>query len=335
MAETIDGADLIPAGTRWGEELASLDPQAAAADRPARDRRPGPRARRTAAGADGPAGSAAAIEDTLRLYLNEINRVPLLTASEEVELAKRVEASDEAARAHLVDANLRLVVNVAKRYTSGGLPLLDLIQEGNIGLMQAVARFDWRRGYKFSTYATWWIRQAITRSLSNDSRTVRLPVHVVESLRKIRKVAPTLAGELEREPSPQELGEALGLSGDRVSEIVRAAHTPMSLDYRVGEDGDDRLSDFVEDPDPVWPESRLMTESLRDDVNGALNILPDRERQILSLRFGLDGREPWTLDEIGDHFGITRERVRQLQVEALRKLQRSQRARPLREYLAG
>ena len=276
-----------------------------------------------------------ALEDTLRLYLNEINRVPLLTAVEEVTLAKRVEARDESARMHLVDANLRLVVNVAKRYATGGLPLLDLIQEGNLGLMQAVDRFDWRRGFKFSTYATWWIRQAITRSLSNDSRTVRLPVHVVETLRKIRRITPDLATRLEREPTAEEIGAELDLNPDRVTEIVRAGRSLMSLEQPVGEDGEEALSDFVEDPDSDEPGDRMLVASLSGDVNKAMTILPDRERQILTMRFGLDGSEPWTLDDIGAHFGLTRERIRQLQVEALRKLERSQAARPLREYLAS
>ncbi len=276
-----------------------------------------------------------AVEDTLRLYLNEINRVPLLTAVEEVALAKRVEASDEPARAHLIDANLRLVVNVAKRYATGGLPLLDLIQEGNLGLMQAVERFDWRRGFKFSTYATWWIRQAITRSLSNDSRTVRLPVHVVETLRKIRRITPDLATKLEREPTAKELGAEMELDPNRITEIVRAGRSLTSLEQPVGEDGEEALSDFVEDPDPDEPDARMLVDSLSGDMNRALAILPDRERQILTMRFGLDGNELWTLDDIGAHFGLTRERIRQLQVEALRKLQRSQTARPLREYLAS
>ncbi len=274
------------------------------------------------------------IEDTMRLYLNEINRVALLTAAEEVSLAKGVEAGDAAARQRLVDANLRLVVNVAKRYAAGGLPLLDLIQEGNLGLMQAVQRFDWRRGYKFSTYATWWIRQAITRSLSNDSRTVRLPVHVVEALRKIRKVTPELALEMEREPTPTELGEVLGMAPERVVEIVRASRIPMSLEQPVGEDGDESLADFVEDPNPETADAVLLAGTLREDLARALAILPDRQQTILVRRFGLDGQEPWTLDQIGEFFGVTRERIRQLQVEALRKLRRSSVSRDLRDYLS-
>ncbi len=310
-----------PALGHWANDLAAVD-----------------RRQDTTADADAPdaarAGGDEPIEDTLRLYLNEINRVRLLTAAEEVRLAKRVEAGDPAARQRLVDANLRLVVNVAKRYAAGGLPLLDLIQEGNLGLMQAVERFDWRRGYKFSTYATWWIRQAITRSLSNDSRTVRLPVHVVEALRKIRKVTPELALEMEREPTPAELGEALGMAPERVVEIVRASRTPMSLEQPVGEDGDESLADFVEDPNPESADAVLLAGTLREDLARALAILPDRQQTILVRRFGLDGQEPWTLDQIGAHFGVTRERIRQLQVEALRKLKRSSVSRDLRDYLA-
>ena len=311
-----------PALGHWANDLASVD------------RRQDATTTETEAPTTTRATGDESIEDTMRLYLNEINRVPLLTAAQEIDLAKRVEAGDPAARQHLVDANLRLVVNVAKRYAAGGLPLLDLIQEGNLGLMQAVERFDWRRGFKFSTYATWWIRQAITRSLSNDSRTVRLPVHVVEALRKIRKVTPELASEMEREPTPAELGEALGMAPERVVEIVRASRAPMSLEQPVGEDGDESLADFVEDPDPDTADRALLAGTLREDLHRALAILPDRQQTILVRRFGLDGQEPWTLDQIGAHFGVTRERIRQLQVEALRKLKRSSVSRDLRDYLS-
>ncbi len=311
-----------PALGHWANDLASVD------------RRQDATTTEAAAPTTTRATGDESIEDTMRLYLNEINRVPLLTAAQEIDLAKRVEAGDPAARQHLVDANLRLVVNVAKRYAAGGLPLLDLIQEGNLGLMQAVERFDWRRGFKFSTYATWWIRQAITRSLSNDSRTVRLPVHVVEALRKIRKVTPELASEMEREPTPAELGEALGMAPERVVEIVRASRAPMSLEQPVGEDGDESLADFVEDPDPATADRALLAGTLRADIARALAILPDRQQTILIRRFGLDGQEPWTLDQIGAHFGVTRERIRQLQVEALRKLKRSSVSRDLRDYLS-
>ncbi len=311
-----------PALGHWANDLASVD------------RRQDATTTETEAPTTTRATGDESIEDTMRLYLNEINRVPLLTAAQEIDLAKRVEAGDAAARQHLVDANLRLVVNVAKRYAAGGLPLLDLIQEGNLGLMQAVERFDWRRGFKFSTYATWWIRQAITRSLSNDSRTVRLPVHVVEALRKIRKVTPELASEMEREPTPAELGEVLGMAPERVVEIVRASRAPMSLEQPVGEDGDESLADFVEDPDPDTADRALLAGTLREDLHRALAILPDRQQTILVRRFGLDGQEPWTLDQIGAHFGVTRERIRQLQVEALRKLKRSSVSRDLRDYLS-
>jgi RNA polymerase primary sigma factor len=306
---------------QWAEKLAALDKRSPKPETgtdfgvPARDQ------------------SQTAVEDPLRTYLNDINRVSLLTASQEVALAKRVEAHDEDARRILIDSNLRLVVNVAKRYTTGGLPLLDLIQEGNLGLLQAVDRFDWRRGFKFSTYATWWIRQAITRSLSNDSRTVRLPVHVVEALRKIRNIAPKLTIENEREPTAAELGEALGMSADRVVEIVRAGRTPLSLEQPVGENGDDSLADFVEDPDPISADQALFSTTLRDDLDRALEVLNNRERVILVRRFGLDNCEAWTLDESGSHLGLTRERIRQLQIEALRKLKRSSSAKVLRDYL--
>ena len=311
-----------PALGNWANDLASID------------RRQEATKQETGTPASARATGDESIEDTMRLYLNEINRVPLLTAAQEIELAKRVEAGDAAARQRLVDANLRLVVNVAKRYAAGGLPLLDLIQEGNLGLMQAVERFDWRRGFKFSTYATWWIRQAITRSLSNDSRTVRLPVHVVEALRKIRKVTPELAQEMEREPTAAELGQVLGMAPERVVEIVRASRAPSSLEQPVGEDGDESLADFVEDPDPDTADRALLAGTLREDLHRALAILPDRQQTILVRRFGLDGQEPWTLDQIGAHFGVTRERIRQLQVEALRKLKRSSVSRDLRDYLS-
>jgi RNA polymerase primary sigma factor len=273
------------------------------------------------------------VKDAFRPYLNDINRVPLLTASQEVALAKRVEAHDEDARRILIDSNLRLVVNAATRYTTGRLPLLDLIQEVTLGLLQAVDRSDWRRGVKLSAYATWWSRQAITRSLFNDSRRVQLPIHVVEALRKIRNLAPKLTIEKEREPTAAELGEALSMSADRVVEIVRAVRAPMSLDQPVGEDGDDSPADFVEDPDPVAADQALLSTTLRDDLERALEVFNERERLILVRRFGLDDCEDWTLDESGLHLGLTRERIRQLQVAALRKLKRSSSAQILRGYL--
>ena len=237
----------------------------------------------------------AAVGDSLRLYLNEINRVPLLTAEEEVILAKRIEAGDFASTRVLINANLRLVVNIAKRYAGGALPMIDLIQEGNVGLMQAVKRFDYRRGFKFSTYATWWIRQAITRALSNDSRVIRLPVHVVEALRKIKTLVPRLANELGRDPTLAEIGKELNLSAARVREIIRAGRATMSLEAPKGDDPDDTLVDYVEDETADRPDEQATLSVLRQDIGSALNILTDRARQILEMRFGLDGRTPRTL----------------------------------------
>ena len=276
----------------------------------------------------------AAVGDSLRLYLNEINRVPLLTAEEEVILAKRIEAGDFASTRVLINANLRLVVNIAKRYAGGALPMIDLIQEGNIGLMQAVKRFDYRRGFKFSTYATWWIRQAITRALSNDSRVIRLPVHVVEALRKIKTLVPRLANELGRDPTLAEIGSELNLSAARVREIIRAGRATMSLEAPKGDDPEDTLVDHVEDETADHPDEQATLSVLRQDIGSALNILTDRARQILEMRFGLNGRTPRTLDEIGDHFGLTRERIRQIQVEAIKKLKKSTAASALRDYLS-
>ncbi len=259
--------------------------------------------------------------------------MPLLTAAQEVSLAKRIEAGDFASTRTLINANLRLVVNIAKRYAGGALPMIDLIQEGNIGLMQAVKRFDYRRGFKFSTYATWWIRQAITRSLSNDSRVIRLPVHVVEALRKIRTLVPRLANELGREPTPAEIGTHLDLSAGRVREIVRAGRATISLEAPKGDDPEDAIVDYVEDESSALPDEQAMLTVLRHDIGSALSILTDRARQILEMRFGLNGRAPLTLDEIGDHFGLTRERIRQIQVEAIRKLKASTAAASLQEYM--
>ena len=276
----------------------------------------------------------AAVGDSLRLYLNAINRVPLLKAKQEVYLAKRIEAGDFNSRRKLIEANLRLVVNIAKRYSGAGLPLVDLIQEGNIGLMQAVEKFDYRRGYKFSTYGTWWIRQAITRSLSNDSRVIRLPVHVVEASRKIRTQIPVLANELGREPTVEEIGERVGLAPQRVLEIAGANRVPISLRAPNGEEAEGPTIDQIEDRDSAAPDDLAISSVLENDVEGALDMLTRRERLILQMRFGLGGVRVHTLDEIGDHFALTRERIRQIQVEALRKLRASAKIQSLKDYLS-
>ncbi len=267
--------------------------------------------------------SSAAIRDSLRLYLNAINTVDLLTAEQEVELAKRIEEGDESARTHMIEANLRLVVSIAKRYAEGGLSLTDLIQEGNIGLMQAVHKFDYHRGYKFSTYATWWIRQAITRALSNDSRTIRLPVHVIEALRNIRKLRPRLAADLGREPTPAEIGAELGLTGDRVTQIVEAGRTIVSLDAALGDDGDDTILDQVADEHAPSPDDEFLRAQGYTVLRNALDELSERERDVLALRYGLNGTKTSSLDDIGKKWGVTRERVRQIQRSAEEKIRNS------------
>ena len=267
--------------------------------------------------------SSAAIRDSLRLYLNAINTVDLLTAQQEVELAKRIEDGDQDARSHMIEANLRLVVSIAKRYAEGGLSLTDLIQEGNIGLMQAVQKFDYRRGYKFSTYATWWIRQAITRALSNDSRTIRLPVHVIEALRNIRKIRPRLAAELGREPTPGEIGVELNLTAERVTQIVEAGRTIVSLDAALGDDGEDTILDQVADDHAPSPDDEFLRAQGYVILRGALDDLDERERDVLQLRYGLNGIKTSSLDEIGRKWGVTRERVRQIQRSAEEKIRNS------------
>lgn len=272
------------------------------------------------------------ISDPVRMYLREIGRVPLLTKEEEVELAKRAEKGDREAADKLKTANLRLVVSIAKKYLGRGLSLLDLIQEGNIGLMKAVQKFDWRKGYKFSTYATWWIRQAITRAIADQARTIRIPVHMVEKINRYYRISRRLMQSLGREPTPEEVAKAMGISAERAWQIVKISRKPTSLETPVGEDEDSELGDFIPDGgiSPVEEAAKVL---LREQVRKILRTLSERERKILEMRFGLlDGR-PRTLEEVGAKFGVTRERIRQIEAKALRKLKRPFRARQLRDYL--
>jgi RNA polymerase primary sigma factor len=275
----------------------------------------------------------AAIDDPVRMYLKEIGRVGLLTAQEEVDLATRIEAGDDAARRHLTEANLRLVVSIARKYIGRGMSLLDLIQEGNLGLIRAVEKFDYHKGYKFSTYATWWIRQAVTRAIADQSRTIRIPVHMVETINKLVRTSRRLLQELGREPTDDEIGEEMGLTADRVREIVRVSQEPVSLETPIGEEEDSSLGDFVEDREAAAPPDVASLVVLRDEVEGVLDTLTPRERRVLQLRFGLLDGHQRTLEEVGKRFGVTRERVRQIEAKALRKLRHPSRSRRLRDYL--
>ena len=270
-----------------------------------------------------------ALDDPVRMYLKEIGRVPLLTAEEEVDLARRMEAGDESARHRLEEANLRLVVSIAKRYVGRGMIFLDLIQEGNLGLLKAVEKFDYSKGYKFSTYATWWIRQAITRAIADQARTIRIPVHMVETINKYIRVSRQLLQELGRDPTPEEIAHRMGLSVARVREIMKISQEPVSLETPIGEEEDTHLSDFIEDeaaPDPADAASMLL---LKEQISEVLTTLAPREAEVLRLRFGLvDGRSR-TLEEVGQNFGVTRERIRQIEAKALRKLRHPVRLRKL------
>ena len=270
-----------------------------------------------------------ALDDPVRMYLKEIGRVPLLTAKEEVDLARRMEAGDESARHRLEEANLRLVVSIAKRYVGRGMMFLDLIQEGNLGLLKAVEKFDYSKGYKFSTYATWWIRQAITRAIADQARTIRIPVHMVETINKYIRVSRQLLQELGRDPTPEEIAHRMGLSVARVREIMKISQEPVSLETPIGEEEDTHLSDFIEDeaaPDPADAASMLL---LKEQISEVLTTLAPREAEVLRLRFGLvDGRSR-TLEEVGQNFGVTRERIRQIEAKALRKLRHPVRLRKL------
>ena len=273
------------------------------------------------------------IEDPVRMYLKEIGKVNLLTADEETELAKRMELGDEAAKKRLAEANLRLVVSIAKRYVGRGMLFLDLIQEGNLGLIKAVEKFDYRKGYKFSTYATWWIRQAITRAIADQARTIRIPVHMVETINKLIRVSRQLLQELGREPSPEEIAEEMDMSVDRVREILKISQEPVSLETPIGEEEDSHLGDFIQDDNVPVPADAAAFTLLKEQLVEVLGTLTDREQKVLRLRFGLDDGRARTLEEVGKEFNVTRERIRQIEAKALRKLRHPSRSRKLKDYL--
>ena len=273
------------------------------------------------------------IEDPVRMYLKEIGKVPLLSAEEEIELAKRMENGDQEAKKRLAEANLRLVVSIAKRYVGRGMLFLDLIQEGNLGLIKAVEKFDYRKGYKFSTYATWWIRQAITRAIADQARTIRIPVHMVETINKLIRVSRQLLQELGREPPPEEISEEMGMPVDRVREILKISQEPVSLETPIGEEEDSHLGDFIQDDNVPVPAEAASFTLLREQLVEVLGTLTEREQKVLRLRFGLDDGRARTLEEVGKEFNVTRERIRQIEAKALRKLRHPSRSRKLKDYL--
>ena len=273
------------------------------------------------------------IEDPVRMYLKEIGKVPLLSAEEEIELAKRMENGDQEAKKRLAEANLRLVVSIAKRYVGRGMLFLDLIQEGNLGLIKAVEKFDYRKGYKFSTYATWWIRQAITRAIADQARTIRIPVHMVETINKLIRVSRQLLQELGREPTPEEISEEMGMPVDRVREILKISQEPVSLETPIGDEEDSHLGDFIQDDNVPVPAEAASFTLLREQLVEVLGTLTEREQKVLRLRFGLDDGRARTLEEVGKEFNVTRERIRQIEAKALRKLRHPSRSRKLKDYL--
>ena len=273
------------------------------------------------------------IEDPVRMYLKEIGKVPLLSAEEEIELAKKMETGDQEAKKRLAEANLRLVVSIAKRYVGRGMLFLDLIQEGNLGLIKAVEKFDYRKGYKFSTYATWWIRQAITRAIADQARTIRIPVHMVETINKLIRVSRQLLQELGREPSPEEIAAEMQMPVDRVREILKISQEPVSLETPIGEEEDSHLGDFIQDDNVPVPADAAAFTLLKEQLVEVLGTLTEREQKVLRLRFGLDDGRARTLEEVGTEFNVTRERIRQIEAKALRKLRHPSRSRKLKDYL--
>ncbi len=273
------------------------------------------------------------IDDPVRMYLKEIGRVPLLKAEEEIDLAQKIEQGDMWAKRKLSEANLRLVVSIAKRYVGRGMLFLDLIQEGNLGLIKAVEKFDYTKGYKFSTYATWWIRQAITRAIADQARTIRIPVHMVETINKLIRVSRQLLQELGREPIPEEIAKEMDISEERVREIMKIAQEPVSLETPIGEEEDSHLGDFIEDEDAPAPADAASFMLLKEQLEGVLDTLTPREEKVLRLRFGLDDGRSRTLEEVGQEFGVTRERIRQIEAKALRKLRHPSRSKKLKDFL--
>ena len=273
------------------------------------------------------------IEDPVRMYLKEIGKVPLLTAEEEVELARRMADGDESAKKRLAEANLRLVVSIAKRYVGRGMLFLDLIQEGNLGLIKAVEKFDYEKGFKFSTYATWWIRQAITRAIADQARTIRIPVHMVETINKVSRVSRQLLQELGREPQPEEIAEAMELPVERVREIMKISQDPVSLETPIGEEEDSHLGDFIQDENVAVPADAATQTVLKEQLEEVLETLTEREQKVLKLRFGLEDGRARTLEEVGKEFDVTRERIRQIEAKALRKLRHPSRSKKLKDYL--
>ena len=273
------------------------------------------------------------IEDPVRMYLKEIGKVPLLSAEEEIELAKKMETGDQEAKKRLAEANLRLVVSIAKRYVGRGMLFLDLIQEGNLGLIKAVEKFDYQKGFKFSTYATWWIRQAITRAIADQARTIRIPVHMVETINKLIRVSRQLLQELGREPTPEEIAAEMNLPVDRVREILKISQEPVSLETPIGEEEDSHLGDFIQDDNVPVPADAAAFTLLKEQLVEVLGTLTEREQKVLRLRFGLDDGRARTLEEVGKEFNVTRERIRQIEAKALRKLRHPSRSRKLKDYL--